>query len=489
MTRTVFVTALAVAPLVLHAQEPVDTARLGPIVVTADRLPIPAAAVPAAVTVLSGAALRAQGIRTVADALRTVPGATVVASGSFGAQTSLFVRGGESDYVKVLIDGVPQNQPGGAYDFAHLTLDGVDRIEVVRGPVSVLYGSDAVAGVVQIFTRPGTGAPRPSAALRAGTFGTTEVSAGLDGGGPAFGYALNFSRFGTDGIYPVNNRYRNVVVSGRLAWRTDLLGDLGLSLRFGDDVFHYPTDGAGNIVDTNQRQTTRSPSVGLDAGRFLSSRLEVRVNAAYHEDEVRFDDEPDDSLDTGPFASYHSRDRIRRVSLGGRYNLHVGSGTILTGGAEVEWQRQRGTTLDTARRTGAVYAQAVAGLDRAISITAGARLEDNEQFGAHATGRAGRRGASRRGRGCGSPPEPGSRSPPFTRTSRPGSCGETRNSSPSSPPAGKWVPSAKWPPASPLDLPTSTSGSATSCSTRSHRWVPTRSTTSTWPARSPAAWR
>ncbi len=144
MTRTVFVTALAVAPLVLHAQEPVDTARLGPIVVTADRLPIPAAAVPAAVTVLSGAALRAQGIRTVADALRTVPGATVVASGSFGAQTSLFVRGGESDYVKVLIDGVPQNQPGGAYDFAHLTLDGVDRIEVVRGPVSVLYGSDAL---------------------------------------------------------------------------------------------------------------------------------------------------------------------------------------------------------------------------------------------------------------------------------------------------------------------------------------------------------
>src|SRR6266550_999212 len=141
--------------------------------------------------------------------------ALLVATGSFGAQTSLFVRGGESDYVKVLIDGVPQNQPGGAFDFAHLTLDGVDRIEVVRGPVSVLYGSDAVAGVVQIFTRPGTGAPRPSAALRAGTFGTTEASAGLDGGGPAFGYALNFSRFGTDGIYAVNNRYRNVVVSGR----------------------------------------------------------------------------------------------------------------------------------------------------------------------------------------------------------------------------------------------------------------------------------
>src|SRR6266568_1335812 len=172
MTRAVFVAALAVAPLLLYAQEPSDTARLGPIVVTAERLPIPAAAVPAAVTVLSGAALRAQGIRSVADALRTVPGVTVVATGSFGAQTSLFVRGGEIDYVKVLSDGVPQNQPGGAYDFAHLTLDGVDRIEVVRGPVSVLYGSDAVAGVVQIFTRSGRGTARPTASLRVGTFGT-----------------------------------------------------------------------------------------------------------------------------------------------------------------------------------------------------------------------------------------------------------------------------------------------------------------------------
>src|SRR2546425_5083359 len=204
MTRAVFVAALAVAPLVLQAQEPVDTARLGPIVVTAERLPIPAAAVPAAVTVLSGAALRAQGIRTVADALRTVPGGTVVASGSFGAQTSLFVRGGESDYVKVLIDGVPQNQPGGAFDFAHLTLDGVDRIEVVRGPVSVLYGSDAVAGVVQIFTRAGTGAPRPVAGLRAGTYGTTELSAGLEGGRPPPGGTLHASPLRHGRVLPVH---------------------------------------------------------------------------------------------------------------------------------------------------------------------------------------------------------------------------------------------------------------------------------------------
>ena len=79
----------------------------------------------------------------------------MVQGGPFGAATSLFVRGGESDYVKVLVDGVPVNQPGGFYDFGSLTTDNVERIEVLRGPASVLYGSDAIAGVVQIVTRDG----------------------------------------------------------------------------------------------------------------------------------------------------------------------------------------------------------------------------------------------------------------------------------------------------------------------------------------------
>src|SRR5205809_746539 len=135
---------IALAPA-LAGQEPTDTVMLTPVVVTATRLPTPADAVPAAVTVLTGEALRSQGIRTVAQALRTVPAAHVVVTDAYGSQTSLFLRGGNSDYVKVLIDGVSQNAPGGAYDFANLTTDNVERIEVVRGPVSVLYGSDRVA--------------------------------------------------------------------------------------------------------------------------------------------------------------------------------------------------------------------------------------------------------------------------------------------------------------------------------------------------------
>src|SRR4029079_14874052 len=122
-------------------------------------------------TVIRGDELRARGITTVSDALASVPGLMVVRSGSFGATTSLFARGGESDYVKVLVDGVPLNNPGGAFDFANLTTDNLDRIEIARGPTSVAYGSDAVAGVVQLFTRRGTGPVRGVVDVRGGSGG------------------------------------------------------------------------------------------------------------------------------------------------------------------------------------------------------------------------------------------------------------------------------------------------------------------------------
>src|SRR5262249_55532419 len=132
--------------LFLAAQQPQDTLVLKPVVVTATRVPLSVDRIASSVTVLRGVDLVTQGVRTVADALETVPGADIVETGSYGGQTSLFLRGGESDYVKVLLDGVPLNQAGGGIDLAHLTTDNVDRIEIVRGPVSVLYGSDAMTG-------------------------------------------------------------------------------------------------------------------------------------------------------------------------------------------------------------------------------------------------------------------------------------------------------------------------------------------------------
>src|SRR2546425_759951 len=301
------------ASVAVAAQEP-DTIVLNPVLVTATRVPTPVDAVTAAVTVVSGRELQLRGIRTVAEALRTVPGAAVVETGSYGGQTSLFLRGGESDYVKVLVDGVPWNQPGGAFDFADLTTDNVDRIEIVRGPASVLYGSDAVTGVIQIFTRTGSGAPRVTAAARAGTYGSAEYETGLAGGGSRASYSVTVSRFRSDGLYPYNNQYRNTVVSSRVRLAPDDRADASLTYRWGDDTYHFPTNGAGQPVDSNQFSAERGPSLSVGAGRRFGAGLEVRGVAALRELRLRSEDRPDSPGEDG---SFESRDFVRRASGGG----------------------------------------------------------------------------------------------------------------------------------------------------------------------------
>ncbi len=391
MRSLLFPLALAsVVPAALGAQQPGDTVRLEPIVVTATRLPTPAGEVPAAVTVLEGNDLRAQGVRTVADALRAVPGATIVATDSYGSQTSLFVRGGQSDYVKVLIDGVPQNAPGGAYDFSNLTTDDVERIEVVRGPVSVLYGSDAVTGVVQIFTRNGRGPGRGSLVTGWGTYGTSDFQASVAGGSERGGYAFTVSRLASDGIYPVDNRYRNDVVSGRVRLHPDGRSDAAVSFRYRDALYHFPTDYKGDTVSNNQHQLDRGPSVGLDVGRRFSSRIEGRLAADWHRDNYQYALAPNGPADTTTFP-YSSSDWVTRAGLDARANVRLSPSDVLTAGAAVEREAMEGTTLYTARSrsNGAGYVQLVSGRGAPLSLTLGARLEDNQQFGTYATYRVG----------------------------------------------------------------------------------------------------
>ena len=155
--------ALVLLPWDGRAQE--DVFLLDGIVVTTSPTPRSIEAVSSHVTVLSGQELRAEGISSVSDALRREASLDIVRSGSFGGQTSLFLRGGESDHTLVLVDGVQVNEPGGFFDFSSLTTDNVERIEVVRGPSSALYGSDAVAGVIHIVTRVGRGPPRVRTSL------------------------------------------------------------------------------------------------------------------------------------------------------------------------------------------------------------------------------------------------------------------------------------------------------------------------------------
>ncbi len=390
---------VSLAPAALAAQEPRDTVILTPVVVTATRIPTPADAVTAAVTVISGADLRAQGIRTVLDALRDVPAAAVVQTGSFGSVTSLFLRGGQSDYVKVLVDGVPVNQPGGAFDFANLTTDNVERIEVLRGPASVLYGSDAVTGVVQIFTRRGSDNARADATVRGGTYGTLIWDAEASGGGQQASYSFAVSRHTSNGIYAFNNQYRNSVFSGLVRIAPDDRTDATLTVRYADNTYHFPTNGAGQAVDPYQFNYGSGPTIALDVGHYFTPRLEARLLLAAHEADGGVVSPPDSANDS---TLFHSLDNLRRASADLRANLYLPGGTVLTGGAAVEQQRDRSFNLcqspfgdcttppiDTSRWNGAFYAQVVSEVAARVSLTTGVRLEDNERFGTYATYRAG----------------------------------------------------------------------------------------------------
>src|SRR6476469_10318180 len=202
---------IAISANSARAQDSVAT--LNTVVISASKSPIDRARLTQSATILTGDDLRARGITQVSEALRSVPGLSLAQNGSFGSVTSLFLRGGESRYTKVLIDGVAVNQSGGYFDFSHLTTDNIEKIEIVRGPASVLYGADAVTGVVQIFTRRGSASPSGSISARGGTYHTFDVDGESLGALGMAKSSLAAGHHSTDGVLPFNNEYRNGTLS------------------------------------------------------------------------------------------------------------------------------------------------------------------------------------------------------------------------------------------------------------------------------------
>ena len=213
------------------------------------------------VTVITGEQIRQRRQSTVLEVLRSVPGVDVVQAGGPGRQASVFMRGGNSGHTKVLLDGIPLNDPSSpnrAFDFSSLTVDNIERIEVVRGPQSMAYGSDAIGGVINIITRRGEGPASIRASTMGGSFGTHQERIAISGGDERKYYSISASYFDTDGITAVSNRFggvekdafQNAVISGRMGWNvTDTLNV--------DYVFRYSDSDAevdGFLVDNTIRE-------------------------------------------------------------------------------------------------------------------------------------------------------------------------------------------------------------------------------------------
>jgi outer membrane receptor protein involved in Fe transport len=149
-----------------------------------------------------------QGAQNILEMLRDVPGTDVVQTGRRGGFARVFIRGGESNYTAVLIDGIPMNQFGGEFNIASLPTDGIERIEVTRGPESALYGSNAMTGAINIISRRGEGRPRFTALAEGGSYDTRRFATGGSGLTGGLSWAYNLSRLDSEGAN-INDDYRN----------------------------------------------------------------------------------------------------------------------------------------------------------------------------------------------------------------------------------------------------------------------------------------
>lgn len=387
-------------PRGVGAQDP-DTARLETVVVSASKTPKPAGTLSQAVTVISGDDLRERGVTRVSDALREVPGASIVQTGSFGAVTTLFLRGGESRYTKVLIDGVPVNASGGFFDFSHLTTDNIDRIEIVRGPSSVLHGADAVTGTIQIFTRRGAGKPRLTLAGRAGTYRSYDLSADASGGTERAAFSIGAGVHSTDGILPFNNQYENGTLSSLLRIGQGTTGDATVAARYTTAEFHYPTDFMGQPVDSNAYRVQHRLTVSLDAGRNLGPSVQARLLAGSND---VADLTEDIAIPFGGTTPRHSAFRSRgyRRNAEGRVTVFLAERATLTVGAAYEREHENSSNVsgdvggpatptdsfEAARRNAAYYSELLGNVSR-LSYTISGRVDDNSDYERFSTYRIG----------------------------------------------------------------------------------------------------
>jgi vitamin B12 transporter len=407
MIRQLSIAVVALAFVSQSKAQAPDTTTLSAVVISATKTPASRVSLTQPVTVITGDELRARGITRVSDALRAVPGAMLVQNGSTGSVNTLFMRGGESRYTKVLIDGVAVNAPGGFFDFSHLTVDNIERIEVVRGPGSVVYGADAVSGIVQIFTRQGRGAFNGSAEARAGNRGSREITLDANGSSGPLRYSLGGGARRTDGIFSFNNNYYNGTLSASAGLTPVKGSDLLVSGRYTDAEYHYPTDFTGAPVDSNSYRVQHRLTVGIDGKTELSDKVTARARVGTNEVSDLTEDifQPFDLGGTGValpqrHSALMSRNKRRSADGGFAFKLNQG---VINIGAEYLNESERSinsegpvggatqptSTFDADRHNTALYSEIVATSDAGSSWTVSARRDDNSMYDPFTSYRAG----------------------------------------------------------------------------------------------------
>ncbi len=403
-------TMLFAADFALAQQSPTPSApqtaavTLPETVVTATRDEEKTERVASSVTVVDREEIERRQYRTVQDILVDAPGLTTNQSGAFGKGTSLYIRGTNGDHVVVLIDGLRANDPSSsstAFNFAHLLADNIERIEIVRGPLSTLYGADAIGGVVNIITRKGRGKPSVSASVEGGSFNSLAGSAAVQGAVERFNFNVGVAGFRSDGvsITPKSQRppgvegeddpYRNFTLNARLGMEVTDNFDLSLFGRYTASRSEYD-NWPGE--DPNLRETTRQ-FYGRALGELylMEGRWKQSFGLGYVHI-TRRDKDDADALNPFPFA-LRTENKGRRLKGDWQNDVQVNEWWKLTFGIEgqKEWYDSDVDGFDVSADATTVggFAQSRFTIMDRVFLTIGARLDHHSNFGAQPTFSAG----------------------------------------------------------------------------------------------------
>ena len=398
MIRIALAVMLVMLPARLAAAQEVTPTE--PVVVTATKLETPAEQLGASVTVIPGQDIDARRYPTVDETLRGVPGVDVRRQGSFGKTSSISIRGASAQQVQVLVDGMRVKSPTlGQVDLSDLSPDLIERIEVIRGPQSTLYGADAMGGVVNIITRRGKGPFSLWATQEVGNYDTLRSTTGFTGSYRIFDYAFSAGHFESNG-QTKNDGVNQDSFNTRLGLALPGETTLSLGVRYNKTDTGVPIEFVGNpapivpTIDPNTRQETETVIINLAAHTHPVSWWESDARVGRYWNRLNFIDPPDPftcpPATFGPPCDFPGLFKVERREVEWLNHFHIGPWSTSTFGVEYRWesadvQGTNGFGPKTETVSG-LFQQQFRFFDR-LFMVGGVRVEDNDVFGRSVTER------------------------------------------------------------------------------------------------------
>ena len=382
--------------------------KLNEVVITATKTPTSTLELANSISVIDSAQISNSNSNNVFDILRNETGISFTRQGGNGTLSNLYIRGANSSHTLVLIDGVEvnlTNDPSGVFDFSALPIDNIERIEVLRGPQSTLYGSDALAGVINIITKKGNGSPKYSLLAEGGSYNTYKGILGLSGSIQKLNYSIALSRIGSEGYSAASEKYGNTEKDGYtfnnlssiLGYTLSKNTEINLYTRFTKSKSDYDQFG-GKFGDDptyifNQEESSWRGEAKI---KLFDGVWDQKLGLSFIRNVRKY------SFDTSAASIYYSYSLYdgRKYKIDWQNDFRLGKSNLLTAGAEFEFDEASseyyafnyillpdyGSIIPMKNtRTIGAFIQDQLSFDESFFITLGARMDDHNKFGSQFT--------------------------------------------------------------------------------------------------------